>query len=253
MRRTMKHPRDPSPLQLMVCGSPKPVRQQNTGMQTHRAFQHASGATARTRANRKTTPAYYCTSQTSDRFPQGKEVRPNKVNIDCSKPLEGPQTNNVLEPQKARLFRSTSACMLPSGRPSLTERRHDTFPTSDKSFKKRVTSRPSQEFFFGGTLCEHWDFLSRFKCCRRALQKWPPHVHIHVSHGTSARKSNTLQHNSINGETDHVPTCTERNTTVSLSSISKWKIRVHLFSTSVLSCTFKHAKLKSVSVNSGLP
>uniref|UniRef100_A0A671RFC9 E3 ubiquitin-protein ligase n=1 Tax=Sinocyclocheilus anshuiensis TaxID=1608454 RepID=A0A671RFC9_9TELE len=55
----------------------------------------------------------------------------------------------------------------------------------------------------------------------------PPHVHIHVSHGTSARKSNTLQDNSINGETDRVPTCTEKNDTTRDDFLGQVDVPLH--------------------------
>lgn len=149
-------------------------------------------------------------------LPSGKETK-----LDSSKPLEGPQTtDNVPERQKAKLYRSTSACMLPTGRPSSTERRHDTFPSSrnlDKSSRKgsqRVLHRsislevPCAKAEISCHVSNAADNLSN-NCT--------PHVHIHVSHGTGGKKSNVHQDNSVNEKADHVPTCTERNTTVSLS------------------------------------
>lgn len=151
-------------------------------------------------------------------LPSGKaSSAKTKVNIDCSKPLEGPQTDNV--PERAKLFRSTSACMLPSGRPSSTERRHATFPTSGSSDKS--TRKGSHHFLHRSISLEVPCANAEISChvsnaADVHSKNGPPHVHIHVSHGTGARRSNTLQDNSINDKPDHVRTCTERNATVSL-------------------------------------
>ncbi|XP_026142780.1 E3 ubiquitin-protein ligase NEDD4 isoform X1 [Carassius auratus] len=161
-------------------------------------------------------------------LPSGKgSSAKTKVNIDYSKPPEGPQTNNVPEPQKARLFRSTSACMLPSGRQSSTERRHETFPTSEKSSRK------------GKHHVLHRSISLEVPCANAEIschvsnaadvhsKNGPPHVHIHVSHGTSARKSNTLQDNSINIESDHVPSCTEKNYTTRDDFLGQVDVPLH--------------------------
>lgn len=153
-------------------------------------------------------------------LPSGKtSSAKTKINIDCSKPLEGPQTDNVPEPQKAKLFRSTSACMLPNGRAASTERRHDTFPTSGNS--DQSLRKGSHRFLHRSISLELPCANAEISChvsnaADMHSKNGPPHVHIHVSHGTGARKPNTLQDNGTNDKTDHVPTCTERNATVSL-------------------------------------
>lgn len=141
-------------------------------------------------------------------LPSGKtSSAKTKVNVDCSKPLDGPQT--VEEPQKAKLFRSTSVCMLPSGRPSSTERRHDTFPTSGNS--DRSSRKGSHRFLHRSISLELPCANAEISChvsnaADVHLKNGPPHVHIHVSHGTGARKPNSPQYNSTNDKTDHVPT-----------------------------------------------
>ncbi|XP_067275213.1 E3 ubiquitin-protein ligase NEDD4 isoform X1 [Pseudorasbora parva] len=164
-------------------------------------------------------------------LPSGKgSPAKTKVNIDCSKPLEGPQTENVPEPQKAKLFRSTSACMLPSGRPSSTERRHDTFPTSGNSDR---SSRKGSHPFLHRSIslelpCANAEISCHVSNAADVLCKnGPPHVHIHVSHGTGARKPNALHDNSLNDKTDHVPTCTQRNATTRDDFLGQVDVPLH--------------------------
>ncbi|ROJ29158.1 E3 ubiquitin-protein ligase NEDD4 [Anabarilius grahami] len=160
-------------------------------------------------------------------LPSGKTCSAKtKVNIDCSKPLEGPQTDNVPEAQKAKLFRSTSACMLPNGRAPSTERRHDTFPTSGNS--NQSLRKGSHRFLHRSISLELPCANAEISChvsnaADMHSKNGPPHVHIHVSHGTGARKPNTLQDNSTNDKTDHVPTCTERNATLALQLLNNNK------------------------------
>ncbi|XP_052387655.1 E3 ubiquitin-protein ligase NEDD4-like [Carassius gibelio] len=151
-------------------------------------------------------------------LPSGKgSSAKTKFNIDTSKPLEGPQTNNVTEPQKAKLFRSTSSCMLPSGRASSTERRHDTFPTcgnSDKSSRKGLHRTLQRSISLEVPYANAEISCHVSNAADVDTKNGTPHVHIRVSHGTGARTSNTLQNNSINNETHRAATCTERNATV---------------------------------------
>ncbi|XP_073706348.1 E3 ubiquitin-protein ligase NEDD4 [Garra rufa] len=162
-------------------------------------------------------------------LPSGKaSSAKSKVNVDCSKPLEGPQTDNV--PERAKLFRSTSACMLPSGRPSSAERRHATFPTSGSSDK---SSRKGSHHVLHRSIslevpCANTEISCHVSNSADVHSKnGPPHVHIHVSHGTGARKSNTLQDNSINDKADHVPTCTERNSTTRDDFLGQVDVPLH--------------------------
>ncbi|XP_039539861.1 E3 ubiquitin-protein ligase NEDD4a isoform X1 [Pimephales promelas] len=154
-------------------------------------------------------------------LPSGKvSSAKTKLNVDCPKPLE--------EPQKAKLFRSTSACVLP--RPSSTERRHNTFPTAcslHQSSKK------------GSHPILHRSISLELPCANAEISchvsnaadlhstNGPPHVHIHVSHGTGARKSNTAQDNGINNTTCHVPTCAERNYTTRDDFLGQVDVPLH--------------------------
>ncbi|XP_077050756.1 E3 ubiquitin-protein ligase NEDD4 isoform X1 [Siphateles boraxobius] len=153
-----------------------------------------------------------------------------KVNIDSSKALKGLQTDNVPEPQKAKLFRSTSACMLPSGRPSSSERRHNTFPTGCNSYQS--SKRGSHPILHRSISLELPCANAEISChvsnaADLHSKNGPPHVHIRVSHGTGARKSNTLQDNSINDKTYHVPTCTERNDTTRDDFLGQVDVPLH--------------------------
>lgn len=148
------------------------------------------------------------------RLPSGKgSSAKTKLNSDSSKPPDCPQTDDAPETQKVKLFRSTSACMLPSGR---TERRHDTCPTGSNSEK---TSKKDSRHVLHRSIslevpCANTEISCHVSNAPHVHSRsGPPHVHIHVSHGTNAKKPN----NNATDQTGDDPTCVERRATVSFS------------------------------------
>ncbi|XP_047678571.1 E3 ubiquitin-protein ligase NEDD4-like [Tachysurus fulvidraco] len=124
-------------------------------------------------------------------LPPGKgNTARTMVNIDCSKSLEGPEeANTKLRNRNLKLCRSTSACMLPTGRLS-TEKRHHTCPTIGKSntsqeigFHRGLQRSISLEvpFLNTGISC-HMSNTKQFSCTNGAA-----HVHIHVSRGNGTK------------------------------------------------------------------
>ncbi|XP_056622354.1 E3 ubiquitin-protein ligase NEDD4 isoform X1 [Triplophysa dalaica] len=155
------------------------------------------------------------------RLPLGKAK--TKHNVDSSKPPDCPQTDNQPEAQKVKLFRSTSACMLPSGR---SERRHDTCPTGSNSEK------PSKKDY---RHVLHRSISLEVPCANTEISchvsnaahvhsmSGPPHVHIHVSHGTNPKKTN----NNASDQTNDDPTCVERRATTRDDFLGQVDVPLH--------------------------
>lgn len=103
-----RRPRDPSPLQLMVCGCPKAVRQQSTGTPNPSCISACLRNNRQDQSGRKDTPAFYCTSQTRDCFPQGKQVQPKQRLT-----LTVPNLSRAHKPTTSRNLRRRSFSVAP--------------------------------------------------------------------------------------------------------------------------------------------
>ncbi|XP_073671886.1 E3 ubiquitin-protein ligase NEDD4 isoform X2 [Paramisgurnus dabryanus] len=151
----------------------------------------------------------------------------SKLNGDCSKPPDGPQSDDVPVSQKAKLYRSTSACMLPSGRPPSTERRHNTCPTSSNSSKKDSRHVLHRSISLE-VPCENTEISCLVSNGAHIHSgNGPPHVHIHVSRGTGTKKTNTPKDSSATGTKDHVPTCVESRATTRDDFLGQVDVPLH--------------------------
>lgn len=131
------------------------------------------------------------------------------VNIDCSKSSEkSDEANTKLGSRNPKLGRSTSACMLPTGKLS-TEKRHHTCPTIGKSYT-------AQEICFHqglqrsislevpclntGVSC-HMSNTKQLSCVNGMA-----HVHIHVSRGNGVKVPDSPKNTNASDKTEQAPT-----------------------------------------------
>ncbi|XP_060780185.1 E3 ubiquitin-protein ligase NEDD4 isoform X2 [Neoarius graeffei] len=131
------------------------------------------------------------------------------VNIDCSKSTEkSEEANAKLGSRNLKLCRSTSACMLPTGK-LLTEKRHHTCPTIGKSnafqeicFHRGLQRSISLEvpFLNTGISC-HMSNTKPLSCMNGAA-----HVHIHVSRGNGVKAPNSPKDTSASDKKEQTRT-----------------------------------------------
>lgn len=123
------------------------------------------------------------------------------VNVDCSKSSEkSEEANTKLGNRNPKLYRSTSACMLPTGKLS-TEKRHHTCPTIGKSntFQEICFHRGLQR-----SISLEVPFLNTGISCHMSNTKQPSrmngatHVHIYVSRGNGVKAPDSPKDTSAN-------------------------------------------------------
>lgn len=140
-------------------------------------------------------------------------------NVECPEaPAQAsdPETNQG-PPGRVKLFRSTSACLLPSAK--LSERSHSASREGsgqevpeEKHCHHALQRSFSLEVPYGNTgISCH---VSNPKLANSMAGS--PHVHIHVSHGTGARVSSSVIDVNTNHKEDHIQKSPGQNTTVSV-------------------------------------
>ncbi|XP_053355748.1 E3 ubiquitin-protein ligase NEDD4-like isoform X2 [Clarias gariepinus] len=123
------------------------------------------------------------------------------VSIDCSKSSEkSEEANTKLGNRYPKLYHSTSACVLPTGKLS-TEKRHHTYPTIGESnasreiwFPRGLQRSISLEVPFSSTgISCHMSNTQQLSCVNGGA-----HVHIHVSRGNGVKEPNLPKDTSDN-------------------------------------------------------
>lgn len=146
------------------------------------------------------------------------------VNINCSKSLEkSEEAIAKLGTRNLKLCRSTSACMLPTGK-LMTEKRHHTCPTISKSdsaqgigLHRGLQRSISLEvpFLNTGISC-HMSNPKQPSCMNRVA-----HVHIHVSRGNSGKASDSPKDAGAGAIKEQAPT----NSGVSVPIVRNSRLR----------------------------
>ncbi|KAI5611356.1 E3 ubiquitin-protein ligase NEDD4 [Silurus asotus] len=135
-------------------------------------------------------------SATQPPLPPGKgSAARTVVNFDCSKSSDKPEEAN------AKLCRSTSACLLPTGKLA-TEKRHHTCPTMGKS--QEIAFHPGLQrsislevpFLNSGISC-HMSNAKQHSCSNGAA-----HVHIHVSRGNGVKTPDSTKYTSASDKNE---------------------------------------------------
>ncbi|XP_070301533.1 E3 ubiquitin-protein ligase NEDD4 isoform X3 [Salvelinus sp. IW2-2015] len=130
------------------------------------------------------------------------------VNVECPEsPTQAPQSEGECGPRHIKLFRSTSACFLPSTK--LSERSHSAGLADNGNGQENHCHHALQRSF-SLEVPYHNTGIS----CHVSNQKLSnsPHVHIHVSHSYGARVSSPVIDVNTNHKGDHIQKSPARKT-----------------------------------------
>ncbi|XP_064849190.1 E3 ubiquitin-protein ligase NEDD4-like [Oncorhynchus masou masou] len=137
------------------------------------------------------------------------------VNVECPEsPTQAPQSEGECCPRHIKLFRSTSACFLPSTK--LSERSHIA-GLADNGNGQEMPEENHCHHALQRSFSLEVPYHNTGISCHVSNQKLSnsPHVHIHVSHGSGARVSSPVIDVNTNHKRDHIQKSPARKTTVS--------------------------------------
>uniref|UniRef100_A0A4W5M8L5 HECT-type E3 ubiquitin transferase n=1 Tax=Hucho hucho TaxID=62062 RepID=A0A4W5M8L5_9TELE len=145
------------------------------------------------------------------------------VNVECPEsPTQAPQSEGECGPRHIKLFRSTSACFLPSTK--LSERSHSA-GRADNGNRQENHCHHALQRSFSLEVPYHNTGIS----CHVSNQKLAnsPHVHIHVSHGYGARVSSPVIDVNTNHKRDHIQKSPARKTTTRDDFLGQVDVPLH--------------------------
>uniref|UniRef100_A0A8C7QVR4 HECT-type E3 ubiquitin transferase n=1 Tax=Oncorhynchus mykiss TaxID=8022 RepID=A0A8C7QVR4_ONCMY len=137
------------------------------------------------------------------------------VNVECPESLtQAPQLEGECGPRHIKLYRSTSACLLPSAK--LSERSQSA-RRADNGNGQEMPEENHCHHALQRSFSLEVPYHNTGISCHVSNQKLAnsPHVHIHVSHGSGARVSSPVIDVNTNHKRDHIQKSPARKTTVS--------------------------------------
>ncbi|XP_014031298.1 E3 ubiquitin-protein ligase NEDD4-like isoform X2 [Salmo salar] len=149
------------------------------------------------------------------------------VNVECPEsPTQTPQSEGECGPRHIKLFRSTSACLLPSAK--LSERSHSAGRADNGNGQEMPEENHCHHALqrsFSLEVPYHKTGIS----CHVSNQKLgnSPHVHIHVSHGSGARVSSPVIDVNTNHKRDHIQKSPARKTTTRDDFLGQVDVPLH--------------------------
>ncbi|XP_031686822.1 E3 ubiquitin-protein ligase NEDD4-like isoform X3 [Oncorhynchus kisutch] len=149
------------------------------------------------------------------------------VNVECPKsPTQAPQSEGECGPRHIKLFRSTSACFLPSTK--LSERSHIA-GLADIGNGQEMPEENHCHHALQRSFSLEVPYHNTGISCHVSNQKLSnsPHVHIHVSHGSGARVSSPVIDVNTNHKRDHMQKSPARKTTTRDDFLGQVDVPLH--------------------------
>ncbi|XP_052337971.1 E3 ubiquitin-protein ligase NEDD4-like isoform X1 [Oncorhynchus keta] len=149
------------------------------------------------------------------------------VNVECPEsPTQAPQSEGECCPRHIKLFRSTSACFLPSTK--LSERSHIA-GLADNGNGQEMPEENHCHHALQRSFSLEVPYHNTSISCHVSNQKLSnsPHVHIHVSHGSGARVSSPVIDVNINHKGDHIQKSPARKTTTRDDFLGQVDVPLH--------------------------
>uniref|UniRef100_A0A3P8Y6V9 HECT-type E3 ubiquitin transferase n=1 Tax=Esox lucius TaxID=8010 RepID=A0A3P8Y6V9_ESOLU len=153
------------------------------------------------------------------------------VNVECPKsPTQPSQAEDECGPRRVKLFRSTSACLLPSAR--LSERNYFDGQAGSGSEQEMPEENHCHQVLQRSFSLEVPYHNTGISChvSNQTLTKsngFSPHVHIHVSHGSGSRVSSSVIDVNTNHKGDHIPKSTGRDPTTRDDFLGQVDVPLH--------------------------
>ncbi|XP_021441922.2 E3 ubiquitin-protein ligase NEDD4-like isoform X1 [Oncorhynchus mykiss] len=149
------------------------------------------------------------------------------VNVECPEsPTKAPQSKGECGPRHIKLFRSTSACFLPSTK--LSERSHIA-GLADNGNGQEMPEENHCHHTLQRSFSLEVPYHNTGISCHVTNQKLSnsPHVHIHVSHGSGARVSSPVIDINTNHKRDHMQKSPARKTTTRDDFLGQVDVPLH--------------------------
>ncbi|XP_024274692.1 E3 ubiquitin-protein ligase NEDD4-like isoform X1 [Oncorhynchus tshawytscha] len=149
------------------------------------------------------------------------------VNVECPKsPTQAPQSEGECGPRHIKLFRSTSACFLPSTK--LSERSHIA-GLADNGNGQEMPEENHCHHALQRSFSLEVPYHNTGISCHVSNQNLSnsPHVHIHVSHGSGARVSSPVIDVNTNHKRDHMQKSPARKTTTRDDFLGQVDVPLH--------------------------
>nr|XP_046205274.1 E3 ubiquitin-protein ligase NEDD4-like isoform X2 [Oncorhynchus gorbuscha] len=149
------------------------------------------------------------------------------VNVECPEsPTQPPQSEGECCPRHIKLFRSTSACFLPSTK--LSERSHIA-GLADNGNGQEMPEENHCHHALQRSFSLEVPYHNTSISCHVSNQKLSnsPHVHIHVSHGSGARVSSPVIDVNTNHKGDHIQKSPARKTTTRDDFLGQVDVPLH--------------------------